>query len=139
MTHTSTTTAETTTRTPRLLSAAFAVGDRVGKRMEQFLKSSDQLGELQPNWEGLLLSILNEFLSNTWSDEPADQTLAACIDVIKAKKPLNLEALAPWLRRHRNDTDAVLDSLSVEPPGEIDLIFERLPKTGSQKQVFLAR
>ncbi|MBL0210758.1 MAG: hypothetical protein IPQ13_07620 [Holophagaceae bacterium] len=125
---------------PRLLSSGFMIGENTGRKIEAFLsRIPGEAGLFKPNQEELLQAVVNELLQNQWADDQAVIALDACIDELTANKTLNTQSLGSWLRRHRNDPEAVIDCLTLDPPVELDLVYERLPKTGSQKQVFLAR
>ena len=70
-----------------------------------------------------------------WDDAEAAKLVQICIDKLKSRQRVNLNALARWVMLHRNDSASVLDCMSVIPPDEIDII-QVLSRAGSQKLVF---
>lgn len=72
-----------------------------------------------------------------WADAPASQIIEFLIDLASGGARLALRSIARWVLLHSNDPDSVIDCISIEPPGEVEVV-RVLSRRGSQKLVFEA-
>lgn len=72
-----------------------------------------------------------------WSDAAAAPVVEEFLVARRKGRSVDAATTGAWLLSHPNDTQAVLDCMSVDPPAEIR-ILRLLSRAGSQKLVFLA-
>src|SRR5947209_9884656 len=81
--------------------------------------------------------LISAFLSPQWSDEEASSVISQFNEHHRSGKVIETKALARWIRSHFDDSHAVAECMTVNPPNDIE-IARMMPQTGSQKRVFLA-
>jgi serine/threonine protein kinase len=126
------------TKESTLVTLAGTIGEQVAKLVDANLSRFSGGGTLFPD-VARTETVLRELVQNRWSDNAAVLVLEKYLNLITAGRSIDSSSFGQWLRYHADDAEAVVDCLDLEPPLEIDMVFKRLPKTGSQKQVFLAQ
>jgi serine/threonine protein kinase len=126
------------TKESTLVTLAGTIGEQVAKLVETNLSQFSGGGALFSD-AARAETVLRELVQNRWSDNAAVLVLQKYLTLIAAGRAVDPSSFGQWLRYHAEDTEAVIDCLDLETPAEIDVVFKRLPKTGSQKQVFLAQ
>lgn len=128
------------TKQSTLVTLAGTVGEQAAKVVEAHLSKSSGGGALFSEVATAeATTVLRELVQNRWTDSAAVVVLQKYLTLTTAGRAVDPSSLGQWLRYHAGDAEAVTDCLDLETPAEIDVIFKRLPKTGSQKQVFLAQ
>jgi len=117
--------------------ALCAVGARTAGVVRAYFKSR-QKTDLFGIKDEEALKTVGDALRKGWTDEEACTVVDACIKAFAEGRRINLPSLSGWVLLHVNDSAAVLDCMSIEPPEEISII-KVLSRAGSQKLVFLAR
>jgi len=84
------------------------------------------------------LKTVGDVLRKGWTDGEAAKVVEACIHSFTQGKRIDLLSLSGWVMLHCDDSAAVLDCMSIQPPEQISII-KVLSRAGSQKLVFLAR
>ena len=82
-------------------------------------------------------SQLAKAFESDWWDEEACKVLQLYAEELKKRDDITMNNLCRWILSHPNNSDAVRECLSTEPPDGIDII-RVLSQRGSQKIIFLA-
>jgi len=117
--------------------ALAALGPRCEQVVTELFSSESTAPLLLPAFSDANLKQLAQSLSPAWSDERAAEVVRAILNAAISGRSLDSTAASRWILSHPNDSAAVTDCISVEPPEEISII-RVLSRAGSQKLVFLA-
>jgi len=112
-----------------------SLGTLTEKIMRKYFQKDDQTG-LFDKIEDSGLYDIGESLKG-WSDMKAADIMELYADSIKRGVKIDNASLCKWIAAHVDDPEAIADCINVCPPDDIE-IMRRLPKTGSQKIVFIA-
>lgn len=121
---------------PRALHALASLGSRTEQvAVKYFIPGGEAIlfGKVQED----NLKKIADALRSGWSDEQAAEVLQSYAENLEKDTNLDISTLCRYILCHPDDSRAVLDCVSADPPQGIEII-KVLSRAGSQKLVFLA-
>ena len=109
-----------------------SLGSETEKVIQKYFKKNEER-HLFEAYDQEMLKKLAESLDG-WKDAEAAKVVEEFAKSVNNAKNIEVSSLFRWVLSHKNDFNAVLDCMSVEPPNEISII-KVLSRAGSQKLV----